>query len=107
MELKGKNLGGRAYLIGKLMASGLSRRTSVLVVNAILERMIYRLRRGQSVKFPFGTLKRARRHFSEWWDAMDDWPANRDGYTVEWELDGEGRRLLEGERSRPPPPAGA
>jgi len=52
MESKPKNL-GRAYLVGKLQAQGLSRRQSVLIVNVILERMIHVLRRGWDVEFPF------------------------------------------------------
>jgi hypothetical protein len=43
MESKPKNL-GRAYLIGKLQAQGLSRRQAVLTVNVILERMIHALK---------------------------------------------------------------
>ena len=77
MESKPKNL-GRAYLVGKLQARGLSRRQSVLIVNVILERMIRALKRGWEVEFPFGKLRRVKRHFSDWWDAIDDWPANRD-----------------------------
>ena len=76
MKKKPQNL-GRAYLVGKLMARGLSRRQSVLVVNVILERMIHALRSGWEVEFPFGKLKRVRRHFSEEWDYIDDWPAHR------------------------------
>jgi nucleoid DNA-binding protein len=57
MESKPKNL-GRAYLVGKLQARGLSRRRSVLIVNVILSRMIDALKRGREVEFPFGKLKR-------------------------------------------------
>jgi hypothetical protein len=77
MESKPHNL-GRAYLVGKLQARGLSRRQSVLIVNVILERMIHALRRGWEVEFPLGKLKRVKRHFSKLWVAIDDWPANRD-----------------------------
>lgn len=93
MERKPRNL-GRAYLVGKLQEEGLPRRQAVKVVNVILECMIKALRRGKEVEFPFGKLRRVRRHFSEYWDRVDDWPANREGYTVEWELDMEGIRLV-------------
>src|ERR1035441_5291348 len=93
MESKPKNL-GRAYLVGKLQARGLSRRQSVLIVNVILERMIRALKRGWDVEFPFGKLKRVKRHFSNWWDAIDDWPANRDPHTIVHELDEAGGRDL-------------
>jgi hypothetical protein len=86
MESKPKNL-GRAYLVGKLQAQGLSRRQSVLIVNVILERMIRALKRGWEVEFPLGKLKRVKRHFSKLWDAIDDWPANRDPHTIVHELD--------------------
>ena len=86
MQTKPKNL-GRAYLVGKLQAGGLSRRQAVLVVNIILERMIHALRRGWEVKFPLGKLKLVKRHFSKLWDAIDDWPANRDPYMIVHELD--------------------
>jgi hypothetical protein len=93
MESKPKNL-GRAYLVGKLQARGLSRRQAVQVVNIILERMIHALRRGWEVEFPFGKLKRVKRHFSKQWDAIDDWPANRDPHTIVHELDEAGAREL-------------
>ena len=85
---------GRAYLVGKLQALGLSRRQSVLTVNVIVERMIHALRRGWEVEFPFGKLKRVERHFSKLWDAIDDWPANRDPHTIVHELDAAGDREL-------------
>src|SRR5450631_4287004 len=93
MESKPKNL-GRAYLVGKLQARGLSRRRSVLIVNVILSRMIHALKRGWEVEFPFGKLKRVKRHFGKWWDAIDDWPANRDPHTIVHELDEAGDREL-------------
>ena len=93
MESKPKNL-GRAYLVGKLQARGLSRRQSVLIVNVILERMIRALKRGCEVEFPFGKLKRVKRHFSKLWDAIDDWPPNRDPYMIVHELDLAGDREL-------------
>ena len=91
MESKPKNL-GRAYLVGKLQAQGLYRRQSVLIVNVILERMIRALKRGWEVEFPLGKLKRVKRHFSKLWDAIDDWPANRDPHTIVHELDLAGDR---------------
>lgn len=93
MESKPKNL-GRAYLVRKLQARGLSRRRSVLIVNVILSRMSHALRRGREVEFPFGKLKRVKRHFSKLWDAIDDWPADRDPYTIVHELDEAGDRVL-------------
>jgi hypothetical protein len=93
MENKPKSL-GRAYLVGKLQARGLSRRQSVQIVNVILERMIHALRRGWEVEFPLGKLKRVKRHFSKLWDAIDDWPANRDPHTIAHELDEAGTREL-------------
>ena len=71
MEGKPKKL-GRAYLVGKLQAQGLSRRQGVLTVNVILERMVHALRRGREVEFPLGKLRRVKRHFSKHWDAIDD-----------------------------------
>jgi hypothetical protein len=93
MEIKPKNL-GRAYLVGKLQAQGLSRRRSVLVVNVILERMIRALKRGWEVDFPLGKLKRVKRRFSKHWRAIDDRPANRDPHTIVHELDLAGDREL-------------
>jgi len=81
MENKSKSL-GRAFLVGKLQAQGLSRRQSVLIVNVILERMIRALKRDWEVEFPLGKLTRVKRHFSKLWDAIDDWPANRDPHTI-------------------------
>jgi hypothetical protein len=56
--------------------------------------MIHALKRGGEVEFPFGKLKRVRRHFSKLWDAIDDWPANRDLYTIVHEVDEAGDREL-------------
>jgi hypothetical protein len=39
-------------------------------------------------------LKRVKRHFSKLWDAIDDWPANRDPLTIVHELDEAGDREL-------------
>lgn len=95
MKTKPKSV-GRAYLVGRLRDQGLPRRQAVLVVNVILDRMIHALRRGREVEFPFGTLNRVERHFSEYWDSVHDSPANRSPYVVEYELDEEGYRLLDG-----------
>jgi hypothetical protein len=73
---------GRSYLVSKLVESGLSRRESVLVINAILKWMTARLRRGRAVPLPFGMLERARRWYGEEWESRNDWPANRNPYTV-------------------------
>jgi len=78
----------------EVAGSGLSRRQSVLIVNVILERMIRALKRGWEVEFPLGKLKRVKRHFSKLWDAIDDWPANRDPHKIVHELDGAGDREL-------------
>ena len=64
MERMPKNL-GRAYLVGKLQAQGLSRRQSVLIVNVILEQMIHALKRDSEVEFPLGKLRRVKRHFNK------------------------------------------
>lgn len=96
-EPEGKNLGGRAYLVSKLIEKrGLSRRQATAVVNVILERMIAALKRGWEVEFPFGKLVRVKRHFSQYWDYADDWPANRSPYRVEWELDEASDQQLNG-----------
>ena len=76
----------RSDLVARLMDEcDLSRGQSVAVVNAILERMIYRLRRGHAVEFPYGVLKRVKRYFGKQWGLDDDWPANRDPYTIEYQ----------------------
>ena len=95
MKTKPKSV-GRSYLVGRLRDQGLSRRRAVLVVNVILSRTIHALRRGREVEFPFGTLNRVERHFSEFWDSVHDSPANRSPYTVEYELNREGFRVLYG-----------
>jgi len=51
---------------------------------------------GEEVEFAYGKLVRVRNSFGQWWDVVDDWPANRQPYTVEWELSPEGRELLFG-----------
>lgn len=95
MDRKPRNL-GRAYLVGKLQERGLSRRQAVRIVNFIFAEMKKALRHGRDVQFPFGKLKRVKRHLNEWWDSIDDHPANKDPYTVEHELDEEGEQQLNG-----------
>lgn len=63
---------GRSHLVAKLRESGLSRRQSVQVVNAIPEAMIDALRRGEDVEFPFGQLSRIERCINKHWEAIDD-----------------------------------
>lgn len=93
MAKRRQNL-GRAYLVSKLRERGFSRRQSVQIINTILDGMIGALKRDREVEFPFGKLKRVRRYFSDYWDFVDDWPANRAPYTVEWQLDEAGDREL-------------
>ncbi len=78
------------------MKEGLSRRKAVAVVDVIVERMTTALHRGEAVEFPFGKLIWVRKSFGRWWDSVDDWPANRQGYTVQWELSPEGQEQLIG-----------
>jgi ribosomal protein L13E len=101
MKSDGKALGGRGYLVEKLRERGLSRRQAVRILNFILKEMKKTLRRGGSVEFPLGKLKRVRRHFSKEWGRIDDWPAGQQPYTVEWELDEAGDRLLNGRGNVP------
>ena len=98
MDRKPRNL-GRAYLIAKLQERGLSRRGALRVLNVIFEAMKKELQAGRAVKFPLGKLKRVKRSFGKYWDDYDDWPADRQRYTVEWELDEAGWKLLEGRRA--------
>ena len=92
---EGKNLGGRSYLIAKLEERGLSRRRSLRVLNFLFKEMKQALARGEEVEFAGGKLQRVERHFGQWWDVVDDWPANRQPYTVEWVPSWEGlKRLL-------------
>lgn len=95
MEKKPQNL-GRAYLVEKLRERGLSYRRSVRILNFILAEMAKTLKCGGVVPFPFGRLKRVKRHFSKYWDYVDDYPAHRSPYTVEHEVDEEGDALLNG-----------
>ena len=85
---------GREYLEKRLRKQGLSRRRSVKILDAIFGEMSAALARGEQVEFPYGKLTRVRKHFGRWWDAVDDWPANREPYTVEWELSPEGWEQL-------------
>jgi hypothetical protein len=87
MSIKGKSV-GRAYLVEKLQEQGLSRRDAVRILNFVIDEMVKALRRGEEVEFPFGKLKRVKRHFSKWWDEMDDTPANRSPYAIVYQLDG-------------------
>ncbi len=93
MERKPRNL-GRAYLVEKLQERGYSRRQAVRILDFVFREMSKALARGEDVEFPLGWLTRERRHFSDYWDDVDDWPANRQGYTVEWYLDEAGVRLV-------------
>jgi hypothetical protein len=68
-------------------------------LNVIFAAMKQELARGRGVEFPFGKLKRVKRRFGKHWDEYDDWPADRQRYTVEWELDELGWKLLEGRRA--------
>lgn len=95
MENKPQNL-GRAYLVKKLQERGLSYRRSVRIVNFIFAEMAKTLKRGGVVPFPFGKLKRVKRHFSKWWDYVGDTPAHKSIFTVEHEVDEEGDALLNG-----------
>jgi ribosomal protein L13E len=95
MERKPRNL-GRAYLVEELRKRGLSKRHAVRILNMIIAEMKKALKRGREVEFPFGKLKRVKRHFSKWWDSIDDHPANKEPYSVEHELDEEGERQLNG-----------
>jgi hypothetical protein len=95
MENKGKNVGGRAYLVNKLGEHGASRRRAVAIVNKVFEEMGRALRGGEYVEFPFGYLY-AYKRLSERWQMIGDEPMRP--WWVEHGLDEEGERLLEGER---------
>ena len=82
-------------MIAKLEERGLSRRRSLRVLNFLFKEMKQALARGEEVEFAGGKLQRVERHFSKSWDVVDDWPANRQPYTVEWVPSWEGlKRLL-------------
>jgi hypothetical protein len=93
MEKAPRNL-GRAYLVAELAKHGVSRRLALRILNLIFREMGKALARGEKVPFPGGKLMRTPRHFSKYWDMVDDWPANRQGYTVDWVLDEAGARLF-------------
>jgi len=99
MESKPKNL-GRAYLIGKLRERGLSRRDSARIVNFVLKEMAEALKRGESVEFPLGTLRRVRhqRTKQRGWFLGRIRTIYKRPYTVKYELDEEGYKLLNGEK---------
>jgi len=100
MASDGKNLGGRAYLVAQLKKRGLSRRRSLRVLNFIFEEIRRALAQGEEVEFAGGKLKQARKSFGEKWDTCDDWPANRQPYTVEWAPSGKTlKRLLGSEEA--------
>jgi hypothetical protein len=66
------------------------------------------LARDEAVEFPCGTLRRVEKHFSAWWDSVDDYPADRQPYTVEWEVEQASWHLLYGpdpEEAEEPAPA--
>jgi hypothetical protein len=89
MDSQGKNIGSRAYLVGKLRERGVSRRQAVRIVNKVFDEMSEALCRGEYVEFPFGYLKaeKGRR-----WEAP---------LTIEHTPDDEGWKLLEGETGLP------
>ena len=72
----------------------MSRRRSVQVLNFLFEQIKQALAQDEEVEFPFGKLKRVKRHFGEHWDAIDDHPANREPYTVEHEMNEAGDQEL-------------
>ena len=94
MASAGKNIGGRAYLVATLQELGLSRRQSVRILNGILKNMALALRRGEEVEFPLGKLVRT----YVWWRGerpSREWlRKRRRPYTVEWQSDEVGERLL-------------
>jgi hypothetical protein len=96
MESKPKNL-GRAYLVGALRKRGLSRRESVCIVNFVLREMAQALKRGESVEFPLGALRRVRHQHSKtrgWFlDRLTS--TYKKPYTVKHELDEKGCKLLD------------
>ena len=98
MEQRAQSL-GREYLEKQLRRQGYSRRRSVEILDAMFEAMSAALARGEQVEFPFGKLTRIRKSFGQWWDAVDDWPANREPCAVEWELSREGWKQLFGAES--------
>jgi hypothetical protein len=101
MDDEGRNLGGRAYLVGKLGEIGVSRRLAVRILKLVFEEMGLALRRGEYVEFPFGYLK-AEKRLSRRWQAIGDEPMRP--YFIDHFLDEAGKRLLEGEELPAWPP---
>src|SRR3954454_13163699 len=101
MAAKDRNLGGRSYLVAALGKRGLSRRRAVSILNLVFREMGLALQRGEYVEFPFGYLK-AEKRVSERWKSIDDEPMRP--WFIEYLIDEEGERLLEGEQlpARPP-----
>jgi nucleoid DNA-binding protein len=99
MESKPKSL-GRAYLVGKLRRRGLSRRDSVRILNFVLNEMAQALKRGESVEFPLGTLRRVRhqRKKMRGWFLGKIRTIYKRPHTVKHELDEEGYKLLNGQK---------
>jgi hypothetical protein len=87
-QQQGKSL-GRAELVVKLRERGLSRREAVRILNFIFAEIKKALKRGREVEFAGGRLKRVKRSFGRYWEAIGDYPANRQLYTVEWQPDAE------------------
>jgi hypothetical protein len=101
MESKPKSL-GRAYLIDKLRELGWSRRDSAGIVKLVLNEMIQALKRGESVEFPLGTLRRVRnqRTRQRGWFLGRIRTIYKRPYTVKHELNEEGYKLLNGKKYR-------
>jgi nucleoid DNA-binding protein len=95
MESKPRNL-GRAYLVDKLRKRGLSRRDSVRIVKIVFDEMAQALKRGETVEFPLGTLRRVRhqRKKMRGWFLGKIRTIYKRPYTVKYELDEEGYKLL-------------
>ena len=101
MENKPKSL-GRAYLVGKLRERGWTRRESARIVNFVLNEMTQALKRGESVEFPLGTLRRVRHQRSKQrgWFLGRIRTIYKRPYTVKHELNEEGYKLLNGKKYR-------
>src|ERR1035437_7210815 len=97
LEGKPKNL-GRAYLVEKLRERGLSRRDSVRVVKFVFDEMARALKRGESVEFPLGALRRVRHQRSKkrGWFLGKITTIYKRRYTVRHELGEGGYNLLNG-----------
>jgi hypothetical protein len=101
MDVKGRKLGGRAYLISELGKHGLSRRRAVRILNDVFREMGLALRCGEYVEFPFGYLK-AEKRVSQRWEAIGDEPMRP--WWIEHVLDDAGERILDGEELSAPKP---